>query len=261
MRKKVNAMDSIFAIGDIHGEEEKLRKLLKYWRHDREQLVLTGDLIDRGENSLGVILLARKLQEQYGAKVIGGNHDDMLLDWLDDPCGESMNMYYPQGGRETIHSFFDHQRVTFKYLPDHIARQLKEQFSTEIDFLRKLPDYYENGQHVFVHAGVNLAYADWKNSTHNDFRWIRQPFHYDRNDTGKIFVFGHTQTYLLNKNKACNVWVSPCKTKIGIDGGAVYGGLLHGLRIKGNGEYDVISIDRQLQTYHDRLILKQPVCN
>lgn len=260
MRKKVNEMDSIFAIGDIHGEDQKLKKLLRYWKTDKEQLVLLGDLIDRGANSLEVILLARKLQEEYGAKVIGGNHDDMFLKWIEDPYGE-LDMYYPQGGRETIHSFFDQQRVTFKYLPDHIAKLLQEQFSTEIEFLRNLPDYYENGHYVFVHAGVNLAYANWKNSSENDFRWIRQPFHYGRNDTGKIFVFGHTPTKNLNKDQSHNVWVSHCKTKIGIDGGAVFGGLLHGLRIKGNGEYDVLSIDKQLHVYQQTLEMNEFICN
>lgn len=249
-------MDAIFAISDIHGEEEKARKLLNHWNPDREQLVLLGDLVDRGENSLGVILLAMELQQKYGAKVIGGNHDDMLLDWIDDPNGQ-LDMYYPQGGIQTINSFFD-QNIAMRKLPEHIATLMKEQFPNELEFLRSLPNYYEQGKHVFVHAGVNLAYEDWKNTSDIDFRWIRHLFHYGRNDTGKVFVFGHTPTRNLNPDRSHNVWISPCQTKIGIDGGAVYGGLMHGLRINEDCEYDALSIDREFNVYRNKLSLRQP---
>lgn len=257
IKKEVNQMDAIFAVSDIHGEEMKLKRLLSHWKHDREQLVIVGDLVDRGEDSLGVILLARKLQKEYGAKIVGGNHDDMFLSWIQDPMGE-LDLYYPQGGMQTIDSFFN-SRITLSRLPEHIAKMLKEQFPSEIEFLKSLPDYYEHGKHVFVHAGVNLAYENWKNTSHNDFRWIRHPFHYGRNDTGKIFVFGHTITRNLHPDRSNDVWVSPCKTKIGIDGGAVFNGFLHGLRITNEAEYEVFSVDTNLHSQSKKLILHEPV--
>lgn len=96
---------------------------------------------------------------------------------------------------------------------------------------------------MFVHAGVNLLLKDWKNSNTNDFRWIRNPFIYEKNDTGKIIVFGHTPTMFIRSEMKSDIWISPCKTKIGIDGGAIYGGMLHGLRINYDMPYEVVSVD------------------
>ncbi len=43
-------------------------------------------------------------------------------------------------------------------------------------------------------------------------------------------MFGHTPTLNLNEDKGNEVWVSPCRKKIGIDGGVIYeSGQLHGI--------------------------------
>lgn len=236
-------MDNVFAIGDIHGELNKLNALLENWNPDNQQLVLLGDLIDRGTNSYGVVRLARHLAETYGAKVLKGNHEEMFLSWLDSPDSEQ-DAYYPQGGRETIHSFFD-QRVTFTHTPHQVSDMMSTRFADDIAFMRALPYYYDWKDHVFVHAGVNLLHDDWRDTRDSDFCWIRRDFHYKPNDTDKIFVFGHTPTPILNVDKSYDIWFSPCKTKIGLDGGAVFGGLLHGLHVTPDG-YDTYSVDKEL---------------
>lgn len=241
-------MDDIFVVGDIHGEKQKLEILLRNWNPEKQILVFLGDLVDRGLDSYGVIKLVMELKEKYGkqVQVVGGNHEDMFLSWLSMPNSE-MDLYYPQGGREAIHSFFDNN-ITFYHMSHYIANLIKEQFSDEIQFLKSLPNYYETDQFVFVHAGVNLALENWKNSREIDFRWIREEFHYGKNETNKIFFFGHTPTPYLNVDKSYDVWVSSCKTKIGVDGGAVFGGKLHGVLIEGN-IFTNYSIDKNLELH------------
>ncbi|MFF2532253.1 metallophosphoesterase family protein [Brevibacillus sp. NPDC058079] len=224
-------MRELFVIGDTHGCHTKLKELLQYWNADNQQLIILGDLLDRGEDSLSVILRAMSLQENYGAKIIGGNHEDMFLNWLKEPNRYPWH-YFNQGGKETLRSLFDEQDYVAKYPSEEIANMVKEQFQNEVKFLESLPDYHEEGKYVFVHAGVDLTKDDWKQTSQEDFRWIREEFHHADNRTGKIFVFGHTPTPRLNPDKTCNPWFSPCETKIGIDGAAVYGGLLLGLLIK-----------------------------
>lgn len=246
-------MKDLFVIGDIHGKVEHLKTLLSYWNPDKEQLVFLGDLIDRGDSSFDVILLARELQQKYGAVVIGGNHEDLFLSWLDSPDTEA-DLYYPQGGRETIHSFFD-QQITFMKYPSDIANLLRKQFPDIIQFLRSLPNYYEYDDFLMVHAGVNLLLSDWKNTSHNDFRWIRGSFHYLKNETGKIILFGHTPTKMLNFDQSYEPWISPCRTKIGIDGGAVFGGYLHGVCINRDKVLTVYSVDQHLQVKNQTISL------
>lgn len=239
----------LFVVGDIHGQFYMLEKLLTKWNPDVHQLVFIGDYIDRGENSLDVLRLVYQLVREYGAVAIGGNHESMFLQWLDHPEDElflqwmedphdfddlsisTSIMYYANGGDRTIDSFYN-APMAYKRLPTCHAGYIKEKFFEEIEFIRNMPNYFEWGDYVCVHAGVDLSISNWRNTSNKDFRWIRHPFHYGFNRTGKTFIFGHTPTLLLNwhiKPGSHDVWVSPCGTKIGIDGGAVFGGLLHGV--------------------------------
>ncbi|AKA44360.1 metallophosphoesterase [Paenibacillus polymyxa] len=224
-------MNDIFAIGDIHGSYDKFRALMKHWNPDKQQLVILGDLIDRGPDSLSVVRRCMELKKEYGAKILGGNHEWNLFDFIDKP-NVYAKYYLEKGGRNTLQSFLGIKDSAIHKSPEKMAILMKERFFNELNFLRDLPDYYEHQHYVFVHAGVNLYLKDWKHTNPSDFRWIREPFHEAKNETGKIFVFGHTPTHYLNPDGNCGVWVSPCQSKIGVDGGAVFGGYLLGLSIQ-----------------------------
>ncbi|MBA9087289.1 hypothetical protein FHR92_003773 [Fontibacillus solani] len=150
--------------------------------------------------------------------------------------------YYSNGGNKTINSFYG-GNYAYRYCPSRHAEYIKNNFPYDIEFLRSLPDYFESGDYVFVHAGINLAYLDWRKTSSWEYRSIRSPFHKMKNETGKIIIFGHHPTRYLNNDKQDDVWLSSCGTKIGIDGAAVFGGKLHGLEI-GRDEIIVNSIDK-----------------
>lgn len=70
---------STYLIGDIHGCYHELQSLLEQVAFDPEQdtLWLTGDLVARGPDSLGVLRFVHSLGES--AKIVLGNHDLHLL--------------------------------------------------------------------------------------------------------------------------------------------------------------------------------------
>lgn len=70
-----------YVIGDVQGCFEALKALLKEIKFDVDQdfIWFAGDLVARGENSVGAIRFIKKLVERGAAATVLGNHDLNLL--------------------------------------------------------------------------------------------------------------------------------------------------------------------------------------
>lgn len=218
--------NEVFVVGDVHGEITLMKKLLEKWDEEKQKLIFIGDLGDRGENPKACFLLAKELVEKKGAVYLKGNHEEILEKFIEAPEEYAQN-YFLNGGLATFGSFL-HDHIDEEYSPTEIAMMMKFHYKDFLAFLATLPLYYEWENYIFVHAGVDLDKKDWHNSNPEDFLWIRHPFHQKKNRTGKTIVFGHTPTFVLHgDNDNSDIWIRD--GKIGIDGGAVYGGTLHGV--------------------------------
>ncbi|MCX7770239.1 MAG: serine/threonine protein phosphatase [Proteobacteria bacterium] len=199
---------SLFAIGDIHGCYDKLKKLFEIIPLKKnDEIIFLGDYIDRGPDSKKVIDFILELKSIRGDKVIclKGNHEKMFLDFLK---GENIDVFFANGGQETIKSYSVSGHF---HLP-----------SEHLDFFNSLKLYYETKDYLFVHAGIapNKALSA---QDEEDLLWIRSEFIYSDIKIGKKVIFGHTpsRNYLPYFDK----------DKIGIDTGAVYGGFLTAIKL------------------------------
>ncbi|MEK4532102.1 metallophosphoesterase family protein [Solibacillus sp. FSL K6-1554] len=224
----------IFVISDIHGMYKQFEQLLTFW--DREsKLVLLGDLVDRGPQSLDVVKKAMELKINYGEQIVfcKGNHEVMLLDFLRFP-EMHCKFYIPNGGRETIQSFMEDAPGAVKEL--NIIEQayyMKEQFADEFSFLESGKLYEIVGEVLLTHAGFESYYAEVSESTDDDFLWMRDHYLHP-NKTPYVNVFGHTPTKKIHKID--DIWLSADKKYIGIDGGCAYGGQLNAVLLSNKGE-------------------------
>ncbi|OTN76301.1 serine/threonine protein phosphatase 1 [Enterococcus sp. 8G7_MSG3316] len=218
--------DLIYAISDIHGMADLFKNLLQDYDPERHQLVLIGDLNDRGPKTKECFLLGKQLVEEQQAIYLRGNHEEYFLQFLQAP-EDWFAPYVRNGGKETLESLL-HKGATEEYSPTEIAMMIRSRYQELIAFLMERPLYYEWHQYLFVHAGVDLTKTNWQDTSDHDFIWIREPFHQGKNQTGKTIVFGHTITPMLHGDmQTTDLWISD--QKIGIDGGAVFGGSVHGV--------------------------------
>jgi len=248
-------MEKIFAIGDIHGSYELLEKILQCWNSDEEQLVFLGDYIDRGPDSLRVIQKVMELSEEYDAVTLIGNHEQIFLNWLEKP--DQISEFYfnlKVGGAATVQSLlsFDSTIESTSYTSKEMVDKIKEQHPKIVSFMKGLGHYYYWNPFVFVHAGIDATVENFKDTKKEDFLWIRDEFTSTPHKSKETVVFGHTPTIFLNEDRTSKVWLSPCKKKIGIDGGgAIYeNGRLHGVVFtKGSDDVTVFSTSLNEEVY------------
>lgn len=74
----------ILAVGDIHGNFQRLMTLFPKIGFDPEQdlLIFLGDYIDRGDENLHVMEWIMKQVRQKNVIALRGNHEQMLLDYF-----------------------------------------------------------------------------------------------------------------------------------------------------------------------------------
>ncbi|MED1850066.1 metallophosphoesterase family protein [Brevibacillus agri] len=128
-------------ITDIHGDYQGFRLLLKHAELDlaKDQLVIGGDMINRGKESGEVIKSIKLLCEQYPNNVhaIIGNHEEMM-GWY---YQRADNLWLRHGGREAIKDF----EKTFS----------KAQREEHIGWACGLPLVFEDDEYVYTHSGLN----------------------------------------------------------------------------------------------------------
>jgi serine/threonine protein phosphatase 1 len=223
-----------FAIGDVHGEADKLRRLhdaiLQRIAFERRaaKIVHLGDYVDRGPDSRGVIEQIMALEKRFDSdptvEVISlmGNHEQMLLEaYSGDPDDE--HNWLTQGGFETLESYSEDPVTEAggwrRLIPEEHIAWLAHRPLLLHDSNRKL---------IFVHAGIEPA--TFPDEDEDTYLWTRSDRFFDDDAwpdreelKGLLVVHGHTP-----KNFDPEVF----PRRINVDTGAVFGGPLTAVMLK-----------------------------
>ncbi|WP_114963967.1 metallophosphoesterase [Tritonibacter mobilis] len=143
-------------IGDVHGCLILLQDLLARIPAGM-QVFLAGDYIDRGEDSAGVL---RFLMSRPDLICLRGNHEAMLLQFLDDPERYGAR-WLRNGGLQTLASFRVAAQPNAERAELHSCRDaLAEAMGTElIQWLKALAPSHLSGNVLITHAGADPAVA------------------------------------------------------------------------------------------------------
>lgn len=222
----------VWAIGDVHGRLDLLKPLVEAIMADarasdarRKVVVFLGDYIDRGPDSRGVIQYLVALPKDAGVewRFLKGNHEEAMLDFLDDPTTGPTWCEY--GGDATLASYglrlpqMKHKPEAWKHVADDLDHKVT---SAERTFLEGLELSLSIGDYFFSHAGARPG-IPLDQQSERDLMWIRNNFLDSEVEFEKVVVHGHTPTPEVYADRR----------RIGVDTKAYASGMLSALDLRG----------------------------
>jgi len=203
----------VYVVGDIHGRRDLLDRALALVAADRPGLlVLVGDYIDRGPDSCGVL---ERLRGLPGAVCLRGNHEAMLLEFLDDPKAYGPR-WLRNGGDATLASFGlatgRAEGPALVALRDALRAAMGAELET---WLRARPLIWQSGNLVVVHGAADPA-LPIDEQTEQVLLWGHPAFLRQARADGLWVAHGHT---IVEKPYFGN-------SRIAVDTGACFTGRL-----------------------------------
>lgn len=221
---------AIYAIGDVHGRLDLLRRLEEKIVADSTShagaklIIMLGDYVDRGPDSAGVIShLIQPPPAGFERICLAGNHDVAMLNYLEGRL--PLEGWLGMGAAQTLYSYgIDPERLSVLYRkPAEIDVHVKADIpSAHTDFLRSLPVMVQSRRCVFVHAGIRPG-IPLDAQTDEDLMNIRQGFLDAPEPFDRWIIHGHTRVKFPRAKGR----------RLSIDTGAFATGRLTALRVMG----------------------------
>ena len=219
----MNNISQVFAIGDIHGCNNLLKKIHKKILNksekvkDKKILIYLGDYIDRGskvKETIDTIINFRP--KDFKCVFLKGNHDQMFLDFVNNKW-DSLEIWLYNSGSETLKSYCGSaftEKLKNSSTQEQLIRKtlVKNLPPRHLKFFNDLQFSYIWKDYFFVHAGIDPK-RPLDNQREIDMIWTRNPkFLANDKPFEKIVVHGHTP----------NESVEEKSNRINLDTGAVY---------------------------------------
>jgi serine/threonine protein phosphatase 1 len=188
-----------YAIGDVHGCEGLLANLLdqieKREHSGTPRIIFVGDYVDRGEGSALTLkwLYALSTVPDLTVVCLMGNHEDMMIKFMDDPK-EHGARWLRYGGLQTLDSFgirgISQSSTDAAMVKARNSLRAKMDKGME-DWLRALPVFWQSGNIAVVHAGADPAIPLDRQEPRN-LKWGHKDFATQPRADGIWIIHGHT---------------------------------------------------------------------
>jgi serine/threonine protein phosphatase 1 len=184
-------MMKYFVVADVHSFYDAMMKALEDKGFDKSnpehKIIICGDLFDRGPDAKRCFEFVSEMLEQDRAVYVCGNHEDLLIQCVNDMIAfrRVADHHIQNGTLDTIVQFtglnkYDLMMGIFN------EEELLEKIMPLVEFIvYNCDDYYEVGDHIFVHGWIpctqkRVSYAttlfypieDWRSGDWGKARWI-----------------------------------------------------------------------------------------
>ena len=167
MKNALIATTRTYAIGDPHGMCYEFESLINMIEDDlgknpvpQAKIVVMGDIIDRGNDSAGLVQTIVDLPKRFpSVEIIAilGNHDRHLLqiadgnlkyltDWRSDDAG----------GKCTLRDYGVDPNIASNKISEALTQALPAE---HLVMFRNMPLLFDDGKTVFTHAGIRPGVA------------------------------------------------------------------------------------------------------
>ncbi|TDM14134.1 metallophosphoesterase [Macrococcus bovicus] len=228
-------------ISDIHGELSLFKALLHdvKWT-DEDMLIINGDILDKGPDSLGTMQYIRALSESANVHVIEGNcdrfFDELEEEWL----------YAYMNDRYTVaHEFLKETGTTLNDYPTQqdFVQAVLAQYGDDRQWFSQLPTAIETEDYLFVHAGVEAYYLE----TPREVALTMPEFYVQTHQCPKTVIVGHypAANFVEDGLYSHAVKINEERRVIALDGGnqVKESGQLNALIIEADGTLCTASVD------------------
>jgi serine/threonine protein phosphatase 1 len=143
-------MRELAIVGDIHGDSQRLSRLLEHLAESNRLLIFVGDYVNRGADSASVLEQLCSLCERQpeAVRCLLGNHELALLDYLDSG---DFGPFAALGGAMTIRSYVPTPR-------GDVHASFRAAFpERHYRFLNCLLPFWESEELLVSHAGYDPA--------------------------------------------------------------------------------------------------------
>lgn len=213
----------IIAVSDIHGNLPFFQGLMEQVALTPDDiLVLVGDLIEKGRDSLALLRRLMELSRTHTVYPLCGNCDGLVLRFFDtDALDERFfSSYLPRHPESTLRQLA--REGGFEQTEDlpRLRADLRRTFPEEWAWLRSMPTILETEHLVFVHGGVpsleGMGELDrWKCMKNDNF--LGQGLSFD-----KWVIVGHWPVTLYRPHiQSAAPILLPERKIASIDGGCV----------------------------------------
>ena len=152
----------VLVLSDVHGNRDFFWSLLKALDFSPEdELILLGDLLEKGEESLTLLREVMALSQTHRVHMLCGNCDNLTYNFADEnpdiPQAFYESYIFKWGKKCILRQMADELGLPLRSPADFpdLRAAIRAAYAPELAFLRDLPTVLLTDDFLFVHGGVS----------------------------------------------------------------------------------------------------------